>query len=75
MLDKNNPKHQYFIKEFKDRMNSVEIHAVPGMKVYRKADETEDYFSGPTNKKDHGSQKETGKMTSSSLRKHKVVLL
>ena len=57
MLDMSNPNHTYFIEEFRAKMGPPQQKQGPkGVKIYRKADETEDYFSAPV-KKNMGGQK------------------
>ena len=57
MLDMSNPNHTSFIEEFRAKMGPPQQKQGPkGVKVYRKADETEDYFSAPV-KKNMGGQK------------------
>ena len=51
MLDMSNPNHTSFIEEFRAKMGPPQQKQGPkGVKVYRKADETEDYFSAPVKK-------------------------
>ena len=47
MLDKNNPTHNTLIEEFRAKIIVKSKQDPQGMKSYRKADETEDYFSPP----------------------------
>ena len=56
MLDNTNPSHVAFIEEFNIKMGNKPKQEVKGMKVYRKADETEDYFSIPTKKNVTGNK-------------------
>ena len=55
MLDKSNSNHMAFIKEFNTKMGNTPIQDTKGMKIYRKADETEDYFSAPIKKINGGA--------------------
>ena len=55
MLDSSNPNHSAFIEEFRNKVDPNKPAQGPkGMKVYRKAEETEDYFFGPSKKNDGG---------------------
>ena len=56
MLDKSNPVHTNFIDEFKDKFCSKSGPEPTGMRMYRKADQTEDYFSGNVHKSSAGSK-------------------
>ena len=63
MLDMSNPNHVSFIDEFRAKMGPPQPEQGPkGVKVYRKADETENYFSAPT-KKNVGGQKNSTNTT------------
>ena len=64
MLDKTNPSHAAFIEEFRTRMGSKPTQDPKGMKVYRKADETEDYFSVPSKKNVGGHKGNSGNIPS-----------
>ena len=50
MLDKTNTSHVTFIEEFRTKMGTKPKQGPKGMTVYRKADETEEYFSVPSKK-------------------------
>ena len=65
MLDKANQKHVSFIEEFHNKMACNPVPGPQGMKVYRKAEETEDYFSVPS-KKTNGGQRNINLITGNS---------
>ena len=66
MLDMSNPNHASFIEEFRAKMGPPQQNQGPkGVKVYRKADETEDYFSAPV-KKNMGGQKNSSNISNQS---------
>ena len=55
MLDNSNPNHAAFIEEFRNKVDLNKPAQGPkGMKVYRKAEETEEYFFGASKKNDGG---------------------
>ena len=65
MLDKANQKHVSFIEEFHNKMARNPVPGPQGMKVYRKAEETEDYFSVPS-KKTNGGHRNINLITGNS---------
>lgn len=58
MLDPSNSSHAAFIREFgqRQRQGTKETPTPKGIKVYRKADEKEEYIAGGKNKKKPGQE-------------------